>query len=72
MNGTKYAVKLVTQINANTGKFLFKEVGSGNTSCKTWIGSIAQLTKFSACVTAKIGAANDPGIVPLIKNELGL
>jgi len=72
VNGTKYAVKLVTQINANTGKFLFKEVGSGKTSCKTWIGSIAQLTKFSACVTAKIGGVDVPAISSSIRNELGL
>ena len=71
-NGTRYAIKLVTQINANTGKFLFKEVGSGKTSCKTWIGSIAQLTKFSACVTAKIGGVDVPAISSSIKNELGL
>ena len=72
-NGTRYAIKLVTQINANTGKFLFKEVGSGKTSCKTWIGSIAQLTKFSACASAKVSGVDvESFILSSIKNVLDL
>ena len=72
-NGTRYAIKLVTQLNANTGKFLFKEVGSGKTSCKTLIGSVADATKFSACAAAKINGVDvESFIFTTIKNELGL
>ena len=72
-NGSRYAIKLVTQINPNTGKFLFKEVGSGKTSCKTYIGSVAQLTTFSACAAAKIdGVDVESFIFSTIKNYLGL
>ena len=70
-NGTRYAIKLVTQFNANSGKFLFKEVGSGKTSCKTFIYNVAQLARFNTCVAAKIGVEN-PAILSSIKNELGL
>ena len=75
-NGSRWAVKLVTQYNANFGKFLFKEVGSGKTSCKTLIGSVAQLATFNACVAAKIGGVPDPAIesriFSTIKSVIGL
>ena len=71
-NGSRWAVKLVTQYNANFGKFLFKEVGSGKTSCKTLIGSVADLAKFNACVAAKIGGITVPAISSTILNKLGL
>ena len=72
-NGTRYAIKLVTQFNANAGKFLFKEVGSGNTSCKTYIGNVAQLTKFSACASAKVSGVDvESFILSSIKNVLDL
>ena len=72
VDGTTYAIKLVTQFNANTGKFLFKKVGSGSTSCKMWIGSVADLAKFNACVAAKIGGITVPAISSSILNELDL
>ena len=72
-NGTRYAIKLVTQINANTGKFLFKEVGSGKTSCKTYIATVAQAAKFSACASAKVSGVDvESFILSSIKNVLGL
>ena len=42
-NGTRYAIKLVTKFNASSGKFLIKEVGSGKTNCKMYIGSVSQV-----------------------------
>jgi hypothetical protein len=73
VNGKTYAVKLVTKLNANSGKFLFKEVGSGKTSCKTLIGSVADATKFSACAAAKINGVDvESFIFTTIKNELSL
>ncbi len=72
VNGTTYAIKLVTQSNLNTGKFLIKKVGSGNTSCKTWIYSASTLLQFQTCVAAKIGGVPDPAIFSLIKNKLDL
>ena len=72
VNGTTYAIKLVTQFNANTGKFLLKKVGSGNTSCKTWITSVADLTKFNACVAAKIGGVPSPEVTSVIEKLLAL
>ena len=72
-NGSRWAIKLVTRFNANYGKFLFKEVGSGKTSCKTLIGSVADATKFSACAAAKINGVDvESFIFTTIKNELGL
>ena len=72
-NGTRYAIKLVTQLNANTGKFLFKEVGSGKTSCKTLIRSVAEAAAFSACAAAKVNGVDvESFISSAIKNELGL
>ena len=72
-NGTKYAIKLVTKLNASTGKFLIKEVGSGKTNCKTWIRSAADATKFGACAAAKVSGVDvESFITSTIKNELGL
>ena len=72
-NGTRYAIKLVTQFNANSGKFLIKEVGSGKTNCKTLISSVAQAAKFGACASAKISGVDvESFITSTIKNELGL
>tara|TARA_B100000161_G_scaffold165086_1_gene117966 strand:- start:41 stop:370 length:330 start_codon:yes stop_codon:yes gene_type:complete len=72
-NGTRYAIKLVTKLNANTGKFLFKEVGSGKTSCKTLIGSVAQAARFSACASAKVSGVDvESFILSSIKNVLDL
>ena len=72
-NGTRYAIKLVTKLNASTGKFLIKEVGSGKTNCKTLISSVAQAAKFGACASAKISGVDvESFITSTIKNELGL
>jgi len=72
-NGTKYAIKLVTRYSASFGKFLFKEVGSGKTSCKTLIRSVAEAAAFSACAAAKVNGVDvESFISSTIKNELGL
>tara|TARA_B100000282_G_C31629009_1_gene442966 strand:+ start:179 stop:562 length:384 start_codon:yes stop_codon:yes gene_type:complete len=72
-NGSRWAIKLVTRFNANYGKFLFKEVGSGKTSCKTLIGSVAQAARFSACASAKVSGVDvESFILSSIKNVLDL
>ena len=72
-NGTRYAIKLVTKFNASSGKFLIKEVGSGKTNCKMYIGTVSQVARFSACAAAKVSGVDvESFITSTIKNELGL
>ena len=50
-----------------------KRVGSGNTSCKTYIGNVSQLATFSACAAAKVdGVDVESFILTTIKNFLNL
>ena len=72
VNGTTWAIKLVTRSSLDTGKFLVKKVGSGSTSCKKWVYSPSTLLQFQTCVAAKIGVVPDDKIFALIKSELGL
>ena len=72
-NGTKYAIKLVTKINASTGKFLIKKVGSGKTRCKTYIANVSQAATFSVCAAALVdGIDVESFVFTTIKKELGL
>ena len=71
--GIEYAIKLVTKFNASSGKFLIKEVGSGKTNCKMYIGTVSQVARFSACAAAKVSGVDvESFITSTIKNELGL
>ena len=61
--GRTYAIKRVTSLGPNMGKYLIKRVGSGNKDCETVIYNVSTLAAFTSCVEEKLG--NDM-MTPLI------
>ena len=55
LGGRTYAMKFVTSNNLNSGKYLMKRVGSGNTFCIKRITSVSTLAAFTSCVERKLG-----------------
>ena len=68
--GRTYAIKLVTKMGPNTGKFLIKRVGSGNKDCVKWIYDEATVRSFVSCINKKLDSDLLNGLIETSINSV--